>query len=54
MGKEEDLGDYRPVILISVTGKIMGQSLLETIIKHMDNEEVIGDNQHGITKGKSY
>ncbi|GAB0180000.1 mitochondrial enolase superfamily member 1 [Grus japonensis] len=49
----EDPGNYRPVSLTSVPGKIL-KFILGTIERHLKNNAVIKHSQHGFTKGKSY
>jgi len=47
-GRKEDPGNYKPVSLTSVLGKIM-----EGITKHLKDNQGIRPSQHGFMKGRS-
>ncbi|GAB0186403.1 mitochondrial enolase superfamily member 1 [Grus japonensis] len=52
-GKKEDVGNYRPVSLTSIPGKMVEQLILGVINKHVEEKKVFRSGQHGFTKGKS-
>ena len=52
-GRMENPGNYRPVSLISIPGKVMEQIILGEITRHMCGTQGIRPSQHRFMKGRS-
>jgi len=49
-GRKEDAGTCRLVSLTPAPGKVMEQTVLETVTKHMKNKKGAGSSEHGFAK----
>uniref|UniRef100_A0A8B9CU89 Reverse transcriptase domain-containing protein n=1 Tax=Anser brachyrhynchus TaxID=132585 RepID=A0A8B9CU89_9AVES len=52
-GQRVDPGNYRPVSLTSVPGKLMEQIILSVITLHLQGNQAIRPSQHGFMKGRT-
>uniref|UniRef100_A0A8C5LN87 Reverse transcriptase domain-containing protein n=1 Tax=Leptobrachium leishanense TaxID=445787 RepID=A0A8C5LN87_9ANUR len=52
-GSREESGNYRPVSLTSVVGKLMETMLKERIVEHLKPHRLQDQKQHGFTSGRS-
>jgi len=50
-GEQEDPGNYRPVSLTSVSGKVMEQIIFSAVTYYTQDNQVIRPSQHGLMKG---
>ncbi|KAG6940840.1 hypothetical protein G0U57_011320 [Chelydra serpentina] len=51
-GSRDDPGNYRPVSLTSVPGKLVETIVKNKIVRHIEHK-LLGKSQHGFCKGKS-
>ena len=52
-GSREELGNYRPVSLTSVVGKVLETLIEDQMSNHLNNYKLIKGYQHGFTKDSS-
>ncbi|XP_054282592.1 uncharacterized protein LOC128999877 [Macrosteles quadrilineatus] len=52
-GTRLDIGNYRPISLISTFSKILEKIVLQRLLEHLFSNQLLTERQHGFVKGKS-
>ena len=52
-GSKDDPGDYRPISLTSVPGKMLESIIADDMMSHLEHNKLILDSQHGFRSGRS-
>ena len=52
-GPKDDPGNYRPISLTSVPGKMLESIIADDMMSHLEHNKLILDSQHGFRSGRS-
>ena len=52
-GNKNDPANYRPISLTSQLCKVLESLMSDQIVRHLENNQLIGETQHGFRKGRS-
>ena len=52
-GSKDDPGNYRPISLTSVPGKMLESIIADDMMSHLEHNKLILDSQHGFRRGRS-
>ena len=52
-GSKNDPANYRPISLTSQLCKVLESLMRDRIVRHLENNQLIGETQHGFRKGRS-
>lgn len=52
-GNKKDPGNYRPISITSLVGKLLQRIIRDVIVDHLDTNNLVSTEQHGFRSGKS-
>ena len=52
-GEHIQVENYRPLSMLSIPGKLLEAQICEALDEHLENKELLSDNQWGFRKGRS-